>query len=83
MSYSLASVRDCFDTRTSWSERPGQYVEWFKMEWVEFGCPGHGKGPWDGLGSMSKSKVTLDVIHDKEHTSTGQITSPNLVVHHL
>jgi hypothetical protein len=36
------------------------------MVWVDFGCPVHGKGPWDGLGDMAKSKVTLDIIHDKE-----------------
>jgi hypothetical protein len=50
---------------------------------VEFGCPGHGKGPWDGLGDMAKSKVTLDIMHGKERTSTGQITSPMLVTQHL
>jgi hypothetical protein len=32
-----------------WSERP-QNHEWMKIVWVEFDCPGHGKGPWDGLG---------------------------------
>jgi hypothetical protein len=41
------------------------------MVWVEFGCPGHGKGPWDGLGTMVKTKVTLDIMHGKEHTMTG------------
>ncbi len=25
------------------------------------GCPGHGKGPWDGLGAMAKTKVTRDL----------------------
>ena len=25
------------------------------MVWDEFGCPGHGKGLWDGLGTMTKS----------------------------
>ena len=49
-----------------WSERPHNHSAWLKMVWVEFGCPGHGKGPWDGLGAMVKTKVTLDIIHDKE-----------------
>jgi hypothetical protein len=53
------------------------------MVWVEFGCPGHGKGPWDGLGAMVKTKVTLDIMHDKERTMTGKITSPILVTQHL
>jgi hypothetical protein len=52
-----------------WSERPTEYVKWLKMVWVEFGCPGHGKGPWDGLGAMVKSKVTVDIMHGKERTS--------------
>ena len=30
------------------------------MLWVEFGCAGHGKGPWDGLGAMLKqARATL------------------------
>jgi hypothetical protein len=53
------------------------------MVWVEFGCPGHGKGPWDGLGAMVKTKVTLDIMHGKEHTMTGKKTSPILVAQHL
>jgi hypothetical protein len=43
----------------------------------------HGKGPWDGLGAMVKSKVTLDIMHDNERTSTGKITSAMLVAQHL
>jgi hypothetical protein len=53
------------------------------MVWVEYGCPGHGKGPWDGLGAMTKSKVTVDIMHGKEHTSTGKITSAMLVAQHF
>jgi len=53
------------------------------MVWVEFDCPGHGKGPWDGLGAMVKTKVTLDITHGKERTMTGKITSPILVAQHL
>jgi hypothetical protein len=54
-----------------------------EQQWVEFGCPGYGKGPWDGLGAMVKTKVTLDITHGKEHTMTGKITSPILVAQHL
>jgi len=32
---------------------------------------------------LEKSKVTLDIMHGKERTSTGQITSPILVAQHL
>jgi hypothetical protein len=66
-----------------WSERPHNHSAWLKMVWVEFGCPGHGKGPWDGLGAMVKTKVTLDIMHGKERTMTGKITSPILVAQHL
>ncbi len=34
----------------------------FGRDWR--GCPGHGKGPWDGLGDMSKTKVTHDLTDD-------------------
>ncbi len=37
----------------------------------------------DGLGDIVKTKVTLDIMHGKEHTMTGKITSPNLVAQHL
>ncbi len=64
----VANTRDTRDFKSKenlnlWSERP-QNHEWMKMVWVEFGCPGHGKGPWDGLGAMVKTKVTLDIMHD-------------------
>ena len=32
-------------------------VEFVKMVWINFGCPGHGKGPWDGFGAVVKTKV--------------------------
>jgi hypothetical protein len=47
-----------------WSERPSKYKEFIKMVWVEYGCREHGKGPWDGLGVMSKTKVTRDLMKD-------------------
>ena len=40
-------------------------------------------GPWDGLGVMVKNKVTLDIIHGKECTMTGKVTSPILVAQHF
>ena len=32
-------------------------IEFVKMVWINFGCPGHGKGPWDGFGAVVKTKV--------------------------
>ena len=34
---------------------------------VEYGFPGHGKGPWDGLGAMAKTKVTRDLTAMVKH----------------
>ena len=65
-----------------WSERPSKYSDFIKMVWVEFGCPGHGKGPWDGLGAMAKSKVTRDITDHNEQTPSGRITSPLEVAQH-
>ncbi len=66
-----------------WSERPSKYKEFIKMVWVEYGCPGHGKGPWDGLGAMAKTKVTRDVTDGNVQTPSGRITSPLEVAQHL
>ena len=41
---------------------------------VEYGCPGHGKGPWDGLGAMAKTKVTRDLTDSNVQTPSGRIT---------
>ena len=66
-----------------WSERPSKYKEFIKMVWVEYGCPGHGKGPWDGLGAMAKTKVTRDLTDGNVQTPSGRITSPLEVAQHL
>ena len=34
-----------------WSNRSTD-VDFLKMVWINFGCPGHGKGPWDGFGAV-------------------------------
>ena len=53
------------------------------MLWVEYGCPGHGKGPWDGIGAMAKTKVTRDLTDGNVQTPSGRITSPLEVAQHL
>jgi hypothetical protein len=32
-------------------------IEFVKTVWINFGCPGHGKGAWDGFGAVVKTKV--------------------------
>jgi hypothetical protein len=53
------------------------------MIWVEFGCAGHGKGPWDGLGAVIKQAVRRDILHNNILTASGYITSPAEVAEHL
>ena len=53
------------------------------MIWVEFGCAGHGKGPWDGLGAVIKQMVRRDILHNNILTASGYITSPAEVAEHL
>ena len=53
-----------------------------KAIWVEFGCPGHGKGPWDGLGAMVKTKVTRDITNEQCRTPSGRIELPIEVAIH-
>ena len=53
------------------------------MIWVDFGCAGHGKGPWDGLGAMLKQRVRRDILHGDIKTKSGYITTPAEVAEHL
>ena len=53
------------------------------MLWVDFGCAGHGKGPWDGLGAVIKQRVQRDILHNNIRTASGYITSPAEVAEHL
>lgn len=50
---------------------------------MEFGCPGHGKGPWDGIGAMVKTKVTNDVTSEQCRTPSGYIVAPLCVAQHV
>ena len=54
---------------------------WVKRVFVEFGCPGHGKGPWDGLGAVLKTMVRSDILNGD--TFGKKITSPADVAEHL
>ena len=58
------------------SELPDQF-DWIgRANWA-FGCPGHGKGPWDGLGALIKTMLRHDI-------TTGQrINSPKDCYNHI
>ena len=42
-----------------WSMLSSQFPQ-FENVWVYFGCPGHGKGPWDGFGAVVKQRNNRD-----------------------
>ena len=50
---------------------------------IEFGCPGHGKGPWDGLGAVLKQAIARDILNQKILTQSGYVTCPMEVAEHL
>jgi len=58
------------------SELPDQF-DWIGRAYWAFGCPGHGKGPWDGLGALIKTMLRHDI-------TTGQrINSPKDCYNHI
>lgn len=64
-----------------WSQRMEE-TEFLRIVWVEFGCPGHGKGPWDGLGAMVKTKVARDLTNEQCLTPSHNIDSALEVAQH-
>jgi flagellar biosynthesis GTPase FlhF len=54
---------------------------------IEYGCPGKGKGPWDGVGAAIKTKVRNDIINEimkkAKTTPSGKITNALEVAQHL
>ena len=64
-----------------WSEKKKQLG--LKFLRVDFGCPGHGKGPWDGLGAVLKQTIARDSLNQKILTQSGYITCPMEVAEHL
>jgi hypothetical protein len=37
---------------------------WIDRVYWAFGCPGHGKGPWDGIGALMKTMLRHSIDHD-------------------
>ena len=54
---------------------------------AEYGCPGKGKGPWDGLGAAVKTRIRNAIINQiarkAKTTPSGQITNALEVAQHL
>lgn len=63
-----------------WSEKKKELG--LKFVRIDFGCPGHGKGPWDGWVVL-KQAITRDLLNQKILTQSGYITCPLEVAEHL
>ena len=66
-----------------WTQIITKFKDLLKNVWVDFGCPGHGKGPWDGLGAMAKTKLTRDMTNGTIRSASGRIESIIDVAQHL
>ena len=51
--------------------------------WIEFCAPGHGKGPWDGMGAVMKQQLTRDLQNSKVLTESRCVTCPREAAEHL
>ena len=72
-----------------WSKKQDELTDENFVEkiMVEYGCPGKGKGPWDGVGAAVKTKIRNDIINEimkkAKTTPSGQITNALEVAQHL
>ena len=65
-----------------WSGKTSEH-DFLKTCWIEFGCPGHGKGPWDGMGAVMKQQLKRDMTNGKILTASGYVARPRDVAEHL
>ena len=65
-----------------WSGKMSE-LDFIKAIWIDFGCPGHGKGPWDGMGAVMKQQLTRDLTNGRILTESGYIRNPKEVAEHL
>ena len=66
-----------------WWSMQQDILSYLRTIWVQFGCPGKGKGAWDGLGAMVKSKVRRDITNQRCLTASKRIRSALEVAEHL
>lgn len=65
-----------------WTKRMSE-LPFMKACWIDFGCPGHGKGPWDGMGATMKQQLKRDMTNAKILTRSGYVTCPREVAEQL
>ena len=51
-----------------WWSNQQDTLDFISSIWIQYGCPGKGKGPWDGLGAVVKTKVRNDITCEKCQT---------------
>ena len=70
-----------------WWSQQKETLGFIRTIWIEFGCPGKGKGPWDGVGAVVKTKVRNDITNlipqKRNTTASGRITCALDVAQHL
>ena len=65
-----------------WSGKMSE-LAFLKAVWIDFGCPGHGKGPWDGMGAVMKQQLTRDLTNGQILTQSGYVRDPREVAEQL
>lgn len=65
-----------------WSNKMSE-LPFLKACWIEFGCPGHGKGPWDGMGAVMKQQLKRDMTNNNILTQSGYVRTPSEAAEHL
>ena len=65
-----------------WSGKMSE-LDFLKAVWIDFGCPGHGKGPWDGMGAVMKQQLTRDLTNGQILTESGYVRDPREVAEQL
>lgn len=56
---------------------------WLVAVTWSFGCGGHGKGPWDGIGAVIKRALRMDVVDKKVLSDSGKLKTWIDVQQHL
>ena len=61
-----------------WWSNQQDTLGFIRSIWQEFGCPGKGKGPWDGLGAVVKTKVRTDIVNGARWIKTARDVAQHL-----
>jgi hypothetical protein len=53
---------------------------WLLIATWDFGCPGHGKGIWDGFGAVLKRMLRQDTVDGTVETESGTENGDSLLI---